>query len=98
MRRAQGQPSEMNARCFQVRSSDNVATLLDEVTGTTTKVRVLGSDSTELTALGPIAQAHKVALRDIAEGEQVIKFGVAIGRASKQIRAGEWVHLHNCVS
>src|SRR5262245_22857335 len=88
----------MSARCFQVQSSDNVATLLDEVTRAQTTVRVLGTGSQDVTALEPIAQAHKIALREIAEGEEVIKFGVAIGRASKHIRAGQWVHLHNCAS
>src|SRR5262245_60097856 len=88
----------MSARCFQVRPSDNVATLLDEVSGAATPVRLLGSNPCEVVALEPIAQAHKIALRDIGQGEAVTKFGVAIGRASKPIRVGQWVHLHNCTS
>ena len=38
---------------------------------------------------------HKFALRDIAEGERVIKYGHTIGYATSPIRAGEWVHVHN---
>lgn len=38
---------------------------------------------------------HKVALVDVAEGEQVIKYGVPIGRATRDIRPGEHVHTHN---
>lgn len=42
-----------------------------------------------------IPLGHKVALRDLADGEQVIKYGVSIGRATTAIRAGEHVHVHN---
>ncbi len=38
---------------------------------------------------------HKVALREIAEGENVIKYGFPIGHATETIHAGEAVHTHN---
>ena len=38
---------------------------------------------------------HKVALRDIAEGGEVLKYGVVIGHAKSAIRQGEHVHVHN---
>ena len=38
---------------------------------------------------------HKYALRDIAAGENVIKYGMPIGHATCAIRAGEHVHVHN---
>lgn len=38
---------------------------------------------------------HKVALRDVAAGEAVIKYGFPIGHATAPIKAGEWVHSHN---
>ncbi len=44
---------------------------------------------------GEIPAGHKFALRDIAEGEYVLKYGEIIGRASRDIRRGEWVHTHN---
>ena len=37
---------------------------------------------------------HKIALRDIAQGEMIVKYGVVIGRATQDIPAGSWVHLH----
>jgi len=46
----------------------------------------------------PIALCHKFALRDIAAGEPIIKYGESIGRATRAIRAGEHVHVHNLVS
>lgn len=42
-----------------------------------------------------IPAGHKFALRDIREGEYIIKYGAVIGRATQNIAAGEWVHTHN---
>ena len=39
--------------------------------------------------------AHKIALRKISKGGAVIKYGERIGRATRMIRPGEWVHIHN---
>jgi hypothetical protein len=89
----------MPARCFQVHPADGVATLLDDLSVAPAPVVVLNSTGpAELTAAEPIPQGHKIALRDIPAGEPVIKFGVPIGRASRDIHPGEWVHLHNCTS
>src|SRR5690606_15764332 len=38
---------------------------------------------------------HKVAIAPIAEGEPVLKYGQIIGYATRAIRPGEHVHLHN---
>lgn len=38
---------------------------------------------------------HKVAARDIAAGEKILKYGVSIGSATQAIAAGEHVHTHN---
>lgn len=38
---------------------------------------------------------HKLAIRDLPEGESVIKYGVDIGRVVAPIRTGEHVHVHN---
>jgi altronate dehydratase small subunit len=85
----------MMPHCFQIQPQDNVATLLDDANGT---VRVLGAQPQEIQLLEKIALGHKVALRDIAAGEAVIKFGVRIGHASQTIQRGAWVHLHNLAS
>lgn len=44
---------------------------------------------------GDIPAGHKVALCDIQKGGFVYKYGEVIGRATQNIRAGEWVHTHN---
>ena len=45
-----------------------------------------------------IHAGHKVALRDIVEGEPVIKYGFPIGHATRPIAKGELVDHHNLVT
>lgn len=42
-----------------------------------------------------VSTGHKVALTDIAEGDNIIKYGFPIGHATCDIKAGEHVHTHN---
>ncbi|NLZ68159.1 MAG: altronate dehydratase [Spirochaetales bacterium] len=42
-----------------------------------------------------IPAGHKIALKDIKCGEKIIKYGYPIGRATKDIKKGEWVHTNN---
>lgn len=54
-----------------------------------------GGGDLELDVVSEVPLGHKIALRDIAAGERVIKYGVAIGKATQDIRTGEHVHVHN---
>ena len=51
------------------------------------------------TIMLPCAQdiplGHKVALKDMAVGDTVIKYGVDIGRVVQAIRTGQHAHVHN---
>lgn len=49
-------------------------------------------------ARGEVPMGHKIALADIPQGSPVIKYGYPIGTATKDIRAGEFVHTHNLCS
>lgn len=42
-----------------------------------------------------LSDGHKYALRDIAKGENIIKYGNPIGHATEDIKKGEHVHTHN---
>ena len=48
-----------------------------------------------LATAGAIPRGHKLALRDIALGEAVRKYGQIIGAATDSIVAGAHVHSHN---
>lgn len=45
-----------------------------------------------------IPTGHKVALREIAAGGEVLKYGEVIGKATALILPGRHVHVHNVVS
>ncbi|MCW3840751.1 altronate dehydratase family protein [Micromonospora yasonensis] len=49
----------------------------------------------ELTLRTGVPAGHKVALRDLAAGTLVRKYGQVIGRTLTDVRAGEHVHVHN---
>ena len=82
-------------RLLRLSAADNVAT----VTATAEKGAELELDrQTKLILLNRISVGHKVAIRDIAAGEKVVKFGCPIGSATRAIAAGEHVHTHNLKS
>jgi hypothetical protein len=86
----------MKPRCFQIQPQDNVATLIEDTT--TGSIEVIGATRQEIIASEKIERGHKIALRDVAANEAVLKFGVRIGHATKPIARGAWVHLHNLAS
>lgn len=45
--------------------------------------------------LEAVAAGHKIALRAIAPGQPVIKYGCPIGHTLADIQEGAWVHVHN---
>ncbi|NOZ31886.1 MAG: altronate dehydratase [Alphaproteobacteria bacterium] len=75
-------------RTIRLNENDNVMVCIDRADR--------GVKLTDAVTTGDrIPRGHKVALRDIATGQPVVKFGQTIGVASKPIVAGEWVHEHN---
>jgi (2R)-sulfolactate sulfo-lyase subunit alpha len=50
---------------------------------------------TSVTAKQDIPIGHKIALRSMAVGETVIKYGIDMGKVVKPIAAGEHAHVHN---
>lgn len=49
-----------------------------------------------LTEKGIAPAGHKIARKDIATGEAVVKYGQVIGYASEPVPQGAHVHSHNC--
>ncbi len=46
-------------------------------------------------ALADIPLGHKIALKDLAEGDTVLKYGHDIGKVVAAAKAGDHVHVHN---
>lgn len=79
------------------RAEDSVGVAVRDIApGAAVPGRVQASgDQLAIDVRDPVPLGHKVALRDIAAGEQVIEYGVAIGLATSDIRTGQHVHVHN---
>ncbi len=79
----------------QITPLDMVATVLRSV-ARQEAVTVKGElEDIKLVAVTSVPRGHKIALKDLAAGGEVIKYGQVIGRAVREIKAGEHVHIHN---
>lgn len=76
-------------RLIQMHPSDNVAVVANDA-GLNAGVHVDG-----LTLDEDVPQAHKIALRGLAPGDPVRRYGVVIGHARHEIPAGGWVNESN---
>ncbi len=79
---------------------DSVGVATDDLQpGEKIKGRVLeGSKEYKIDVLDEIPLGHKISLKDISKGEIIIEYGEKIGVATKPIRKGEEVHVHNIQS
>ena len=80
-----------NPRVVQVHPRDDVAVAVEALEPGDT----LNVGGATLTVNEAIGAGHKIALRAIAQGQPVHKYGWPIGRATLPIAAGDWVHSHN---
>ena len=77
---------------IRVHRRDNVAVVAADVQpGDLVRL----DDGSEVRAVEAIPRGSKLALGPIACGEAVIRYGEEIGRATRDIAAGEYVHTHN---
>ena len=85
-------------------SSPRLAILLDPNDNVATALVPLAAGqgvavgNVAVTVAAGVPRGHKLALRPIAAGEAVVKYGQPIGRATAAIAPGEHVHTHNLVS
>ena len=88
----------MTGRAILLNARDDVATALTDLEeGESIHVSVEDT-SIDTVLCQDIEFGHKYALRDIARGTEILKYGLPIGKALTDIKAGEWVHVHNCRS
>ena len=83
----------LNAMIIDVK--DNVAVAIEPITKGETITYLCEGQEVTLTAAQDITIYHKLARKDIAKGEPVVKYGEHIGIAGCDIKAGEHVHVHN---
>ncbi len=86
-------------KVFVINENDNVGTAVVEALQKGDEVGTNGrvTDVT-VTVNAGIPYGHKIALRDIAKGETIFKYGLSIGSAMQNVKAGDHVHIHNVES
>ena len=85
-------------KAIMIEEKDNVATLLSGIEeGSQVQIEISERNFT-VQAIDQIPYGHKIALKDIIKGEEVIKYGEVIGRSTDHIKEGSHVHIHNIES
>ena len=85
----------MKINALLMDESDNVVTCVNEVAEGETVVYRKGDKLLTIQAKQNIPYCHKIALTDMAEGDEVIKYGELIGRTDCTIAAGYLVNHEN---
>jgi altronate dehydratase small subunit len=90
----------MSLRALIIHPDDNVANLIGPGSkGESVQCTIEGqTKTTRIALLDDIPANHKFARTDIKAGASIIKYGLSIGRASRDIRKGQYVHVHNIES
>jgi (2R)-sulfolactate sulfo-lyase subunit alpha len=78
------------------RDDDVGVAVADLVTGSDIgAVTLEGQPVGTVTLLAAVPLGHKVAMKDIKKGSDVIEYGRTIGRATEDVPRGSHVHVHN---
>ena len=81
----------MSVKQIKVHPLDTIIVALEDIK----EGEVLTLDNQSLVILQPVERGHKIAIRPIRKGRNVIKYGYPIGHATENILAGEHVHTQN---
>ncbi len=88
----------MKSDAIMIKPEDNVATCLKDLQkGQVCRIGV-GSESLNVVAQDAIEFGHKIAAKDISPGQDILKYGEVIGRATVLIPQGAHAHVHNIES
>ncbi len=88
----------MQIDAIMIKEQDNVATALRDIPMNEEITVGMGDKVTPFVVKEFIPYGHKFSVNDIALGENILKYGEVIGRATREIRAGSHAHIHNIES
>ena len=74
---------------------DNTATAIDDLKRGWTVSILVGDKRMDVMLSDDVPFGHKFAIKPIARGDKVIKYGASIGLATADISTGRHVHSHN---
>lgn len=81
----------MQQKYYQINYSDTVALALEDLK----EGEHILYGTSGISIKNNIPWGHKFALKDIPNGTDILKYGSPIGKATRGISKGEWVHSHN---
>lgn len=81
-----------------MKAKDNVCTVIEVIIPEMEVGMEIGGEIIRVQATEAIPVGHKLAIRGIHQGENIIKYGEIIGRATQTIQMGQHVHVHNLES
>lgn len=81
-------------RAIVLHNTDNVATLIDRATAGES-ADLTGEASSRIEIRADIPYGHKCAIVALSKGDDILKYGQVIGRATADIAVGDHVHIHN---
>ncbi len=85
----------MSRRVFVIDEKDNVATVITDELKAGAEVQLEKPENKTVQLQDDISYGHKFAVRKISRGEKIMKYGMPIGKASRDIAQGEHIHTHN---
>ena len=88
----------MQKQAVVINKSDNVATAVANLAAGSTVSFFIGQDVQQIVLSEDIPLGHKFAIQDIANNQEVIKYGEVIGSSLTAINKGHHVHVHNIQS
>ena len=77
---------------IKINDNDNVIVALNTIPAGT---EITLESGVTVTSNMEIPAGHKMAISDIAEGAEVIKYGYRIGFTKEAVNVGDWIHVHN---
>lgn len=81
----------MQATFLRINPADSVVVCLAEKK----KGEIISVDGQEIVLNQDTPAGHKVLIKDVGEGENIIKYGYPIGHARQALKAGDWVNENN---
>jgi len=85
----------MEYRAIKASPQDNMAIAVTVIPKGVT-VTIPGNG--EVVANQEVPLGHKIALVSIPKGADVIRYGEVICSTKEDIKAGDWIHVHNTIS
>ncbi len=96
-KRDEQEETRMSIQAVVLNAKDNVGVaLVDLQSGDELDLRV-DEQVVRVKLVEPIGYQHKFSVRQIGSGSRILKYGEVIGEATRDIKPGQHVHIHNMI-